>query len=169
MGKTIILLAVILLLAGPAIGSTSRGFENGGSTCGPTRFLKHDDVPVCPRATQDGTISFVECDDFPSKECVIQVDVRAYGSGLPVTAKTLVTEAYQIGRPAARACEASGVGRELHCVGQAFATVEVPEGACREIRVRTTFTDVAEVENGLSVIVQAAFDACRTGGILRVS
>lgn len=169
MGKAILLVAVILLAAGAATGSTSRGFENGGSTCGASRLLKHDDVPVCPRATQDGTIRFVECDDFPSRECLIQVDVNAHGSGLPLTGKALVSEVYQAGRPAVTACEARGVGRELHCAGQAFATVDVPEGACREVRVRTTFHDVTEVENALSVVVQAAFDACRTGGVLRVS
>lgn len=165
-----LLLGVLLLaFAGPAAGSTTRGFQNDGSTCGVVRFLTQMEVPSCPRASQDGSLALEDCERPPSMECTVRVDVRAQGSGLPFTAKSILSEAYQVGRPAVAVCGAAGVGHEIECAGDAGLPVSVPEGQCRELRVRTTYRDTTEVEDGIPVVVQAAFQACRAGHAVRVS
>lgn len=159
-----LLLAVALLapLTAPvaAQDAPGRAYAGKASTCDVLRLLLHVQVgPPCPDVRQAGTATPLGCQ---GTKCTLHVAGAAEGGGLHLVRKTLDAEVYLGTTRLATVCaNETSTGWTLQCGGDATVPFTLMPGTCREVRIRATLVELADVPPHLYVRTETAFNACR--------
>jgi hypothetical protein len=161
---TLVLLALLLPPA-PAGSADPRGFEGRGTLCHSLLTYDVDAGDLCPHVRQAGVASPGPCE---GETCVLLVTIEAQGAGVPALRKTLTIDATLDGVPQGDpVCASEAMDAAVACQStDALVTLDLPEGACRLLRIGSTMGEAADVPPTLPIRAENGFLACRAGALL---
>lgn len=167
MGRAMAALALLALLLplAPAGGADPRAFEGRATLCHPLATFEVDAGDACPHVRQAGTAAPGPCE---GASCLLLVTLDAQGSGVPALRKTMTVDATLDGAPQGDPlCVSEAMDAAVLCQAtDVLVALDLPDGACRLLRLGATMAEAADVPPTLPIRAENGFTACRAGAVL---
>lgn len=163
-------MALGILVIGTSGAAGPVTYQGKATACESVSFVPPVPSLPCPHVRHSGTIQFLGCVDAAppaAPSCFVRVTGSASGQGVPLATKQLRAQIHTFDGTAlpVSICQTAGTTEGISCAGMAVASLAVPLGECREIRILASFQDVGapNVAFVFDVQTEIPYRVCNTG------